>query len=67
MAHVNLFSAERLRDTLRDYFENVFLFGMNDEIVHTGFYPMSHYLFALGVNLKKNTKKNHIMDDNENY
>ena len=20
---------------------------MNDEVVHTGFYPMAHYLFAL--------------------
>lgn len=48
MGHVNLFSAERLRDTIRQYFKNVFLFGMNDEVVHTGFYPMSHYLIALG-------------------
>ena len=46
--HVNLFSAERLRDTVNKYFRNVFIFGMNDEVVHTGFYAMSHYLFALG-------------------
>lgn len=45
--HVNLFTAERLARTLRIYFRNVFLFGMNDEVVHTGFYPMCHYLFAL--------------------
>lgn len=50
LGHVNLFSAERLRDTMRKYFKNVFIFGMNDEVAHTGFYPMSHYLFALGVN-----------------
>jgi len=25
---------------------------MNDEIVHTGFYPMAHYLMAMGVGLK---------------
>ena len=46
--HVNLFSAERLRDTVNKYFRNVFIFCMNDEVVHTGFYPMAHYLFALG-------------------
>jgi cyclopropane fatty-acyl-phospholipid synthase-like methyltransferase len=46
--HVNLFSAERLRDAVSKYFKNVFTFGMNDEVVHTGFYPMSHYLFVLG-------------------
>ena len=48
IGHINLFSAEKLRDTVRMYFKNVFLFGMNDEVVHTGFYPMSHYLIALG-------------------
>jgi hypothetical protein len=46
--HVNLFTAERLVATLRDRFYNVFAFGMNDEVVHTGFYPMCHYLFAVG-------------------
>jgi 2-polyprenyl-3-methyl-5-hydroxy-6-metoxy-1,4-benzoquinol methylase len=48
IAHVNLFTAERLVETMRRHFRNVFLFGMNDEVLHTGFYPMSHYLFALG-------------------
>ena len=48
MGHINLFSAERLRDIMRRHFKNAFLFGMNDEVVHTGFYPMSHYLVALG-------------------
>lgn len=67
IGHVNLFSAERLRDTLRDHFENVFLFGMNDEIVHTGFYPMSHYLFGLGVNPRQTKNKNDTFDDNDKY
>ncbi|MCG2825564.1 MAG: class I SAM-dependent methyltransferase [Thermoplasmatales archaeon] len=49
IGHVNLFSAERLRDTMRNYFKNVFLFCMNDEVVHTGFCPMAHYLIVLGV------------------
>ena len=46
--HVNLYTAERLSRTLRAHFRNVFMFGMNDEVVHTGFYPMCHYLFGLG-------------------
>jgi hypothetical protein len=25
----------------------VFVFSMNDEVVHTGFYPMAHYLLAV--------------------
>jgi hypothetical protein len=29
------------------YFRNVFLFGMNDEVLHTGYYDMCHYLWAL--------------------
>jgi 2-polyprenyl-3-methyl-5-hydroxy-6-metoxy-1,4-benzoquinol methylase len=48
VGHVNLYTAERLNKSLRRRFHNVFMFGMNDEVVHTGFYPMCHYLFALG-------------------
>ncbi len=48
VGHVNLFTAERLARTAGEWFRNVFLFGMNDEVLHTGFYPMSHYLFVLG-------------------
>jgi hypothetical protein len=32
---------------MEDYFHNVFVFSMNDEVVHTGYYPMAHYLFAV--------------------
>lgn len=46
--HVNLYSPERLRDTAREHFKNVFMFGMNDEVVHTGFYPMCQYIICLG-------------------
>lgn len=45
--HINLYSAERLSELLKVSFKNVFLFGMNDEVIHTGFYPMCHYLMAL--------------------
>ena len=50
--HINLKSAETLKDLMSEYFENVFIFSMNDEVVHTGFYGMAHYLFALGVGKK---------------
>jgi hypothetical protein len=45
--HVNCRSGEKLRSDLSQYFRNVFLFGMNDEVLHVGFAPMCHYLFAL--------------------
>ena len=47
--HVNCKSGINLKKCLMRYFERVFLFSMNDEVVHTGFYPMAHYLFAIGV------------------
>jgi cyclopropane fatty-acyl-phospholipid synthase-like methyltransferase len=50
--HINLKSAETLRESLMPTFENVFIFSMNDEVVHTGFYPMAHYLIALCAGLR---------------
>ncbi|OGV37077.1 MAG: hypothetical protein A2X48_04505 [Lentisphaerae bacterium GWF2_49_21] len=47
--HVNLKSHKSLRSDLEKYYYNVFMFSMNDEIVHTGFAPMSHYIFGMGV------------------
>jgi 2-polyprenyl-3-methyl-5-hydroxy-6-metoxy-1,4-benzoquinol methylase len=47
--HVNMFDAVRLRDLGLRHFHNVFSFSANDEIVHTGFSPMAHYLLALCV------------------
>lgn len=45
--HVNCKDAPALRALMAQFFHNVFLFSMNDEVVHTGFHPMAHYLFAL--------------------
>jgi len=45
--HVNCMDHARLKALLSRYFYNVFIFSMNDEVIHTGFYPMAHYLFAL--------------------
>lgn len=49
VGHVNLFTAERLSALISKYFEKVFMFGMNDEVAHTGYFPMCHYLLALGT------------------
>lgn len=46
--HVNCLSGDELVDVLSDYAQNIMLFSMNDEVVHTGFAPMAHYLFAVG-------------------
>ena len=45
--HVNCKSGDDLSEMLGRYFHNVFLFSMNDETVHTGYYPMAHYLLGI--------------------
>ncbi len=51
--HINNKSHKSLRKQMDRYFKNVFMFSMNDEVVHTGFGPMAHYLFAVGVGPRK--------------
>lgn len=46
--HVNCKTGKGLRELMGRFFHNVFLFSMNDEVVHTGFSPMAHYLIAIG-------------------
>lgn len=48
-AHVNLKTHKELRELGLRHFHNVFMFGMNDEVVHTGYAPMCHFLWALCV------------------
>jgi 2-polyprenyl-3-methyl-5-hydroxy-6-metoxy-1,4-benzoquinol methylase len=45
--HVNCKDGKDLKRVLERRFENVFLFSMNDEVVHTGFHPLAHYLLTL--------------------
>jgi 2-polyprenyl-3-methyl-5-hydroxy-6-metoxy-1,4-benzoquinol methylase len=45
--HVNCKTGSKFKSDLEKYFLNVFLFSMNDEVVHTGFMPMAHYLIAV--------------------
>ena len=45
--HVNCKTEDELRATLRRVWRCVYLFGMNDETLHTGFGPMCHYRLAI--------------------
>ncbi len=46
--HINCKTGQDFSDLMNKYFHNVFLFSMNDELVHTGFSKMAHYLIAIG-------------------
>jgi 2-polyprenyl-3-methyl-5-hydroxy-6-metoxy-1,4-benzoquinol methylase len=50
--HVNCKDEPGLRALLDRHFHNVFVFSMNDEVVHTGFYAMAHYLIAFACGRK---------------
>ena len=50
--HINLYDAQRLRSLLARGFQNVLVFGMNDEVLHTGYYAMCHYLLGIGMGKK---------------
>lgn len=45
--HVNVYSPERLEEQMKKYFDFVFMFSAHDEVVHTGYLPLAHYLIAL--------------------
>lgn len=49
LGHINLYTPDRLREELGRHFRHTFLFSMNDEIVHTGFDKLAHYLIALCI------------------
>lgn len=48
LGHINLYSADRLAATFKRYFHTVFQFGMSDEVVHTGYAAMAHYIICVG-------------------
>lgn len=45
--HVNCKDQQDLKRLMQRYFNQVFAFSMNDEVVHTGFHAMSHYNLCL--------------------
>lgn len=50
--HINMYTEKRLKTLMEKHFGNVFTFGMNDEVMYTGFKPMCQYIFAIGTNKK---------------
>lgn len=52
-SHVNLKTHQDLKALALEHFHNAFMFGMNDEVLHTGFAPMCHYLWALCVDPRR--------------
>lgn len=53
LGHINLKDHKQLRALLEGFTRNVFVFSMNDEVVHTGYFPMAHYLFGVGVGIRR--------------
>lgn len=51
--HINLMHQNDLKKLLSKYFEHNLIFGMNDEVLHTGFFPMAQYIFIVSINKKK--------------
>lgn len=45
--HINCKTGKDFKQLMENYFENVFLFSMNDEVVHTGFEKMAHYILTV--------------------
>lgn len=45
--HVNCKTGSDLKKVALEYFHNVNIFSMNDEMLHNGYLPMSHYILAV--------------------
>jgi 2-polyprenyl-3-methyl-5-hydroxy-6-metoxy-1,4-benzoquinol methylase len=54
--HVNCKTGPDLKKLMETYFHSVFMFAMNDEVIHTGFHKMAHYLLAVAAHPKKNLR-----------
>ncbi len=52
--HINCKTGKSLKKFCENFFKSVFLFSMNDEVVHTGFTPMSQYIICICVFKKGN-------------
>lgn len=47
LGHVNCKTGSDLKKAASEFFSNVMLLSMNDEMLHNGYLPMSHYIFAV--------------------
>ncbi len=50
--HINLKSMKSLKLMTEQRFKFAFMFGMNDEVIHTGYAPMCHYIWSIGAGKK---------------
>jgi cyclopropane fatty-acyl-phospholipid synthase-like methyltransferase len=53
--HINLQTLPQMKQLMERWFENVFCFGQNDEVVHTGYAPMCHYIWTVAVGRRDRT------------
>lgn len=47
--HINLKSIKTLKELMQKYYKHLFMFGMNDEVLHTGYSAMCHYIWSVGA------------------
>lgn len=48
--HVNCKTQPALKETMQRHFHNVYMFCMNDEVLHVGFHKMAQYVLAVCCN-----------------
>jgi|688.fasta_scaffold355801_2 2-polyprenyl-3-methyl-5-hydroxy-6-metoxy-1,4-benzoquinol methylase len=53
LGHVNLFSIFEARKYFSKFFDNVLVFGMNDEMINLNFEPLNHYMICICTGHKK--------------
>ena len=51
--HVNCKTGDTMRAALEPYFHNVIIFSMNDEVIHTGFQKMAHYVWGIASTMRE--------------
>ena len=49
LGHINLMTQNNMKKKIGKFFNHIIFFGMNDEVLHTGFDPMQHYFFAVCI------------------
>ena len=54
--HVNCKTEQDFKALMQRYFHSVFSFSMNDEVVHTGYSRMAHYLLMLCADQRQMTR-----------
>lgn len=47
LGHINCKTSPDFKILMEEYFNTVLMFSMNDEVIHTGYHKMAHYLIAV--------------------